>query len=250
MEVHHHPEVEKKNLKGYLLEGLMIFIAVMLGFFAESFREHLADNGKEKEFVASLKEDLVSDSAALKQVIPSNEDQFQKLDSLYTLLDLAREGKPVPVNRIYYFTFRYAFGLVAFSANERTITQIKSTGAFSLIKSKACRDSLTQYYELNDFGIANNRLGLKEWTDDLDKAAQKIFDFANIKTFWFTQDAANVFLNDSLHLEMSSDKQALKEFGNKVRSLMMMINALSKTERWQQRSGRNLIDLLNKEYDL
>jgi hypothetical protein len=39
MEVHHHPDVEKKSFKEYLLEGLMIFIAVSLGFFAEQIRE-------------------------------------------------------------------------------------------------------------------------------------------------------------------------------------------------------------------
>ena len=40
MEVHHHPEVEKKGFKEYILEGLMIFLAVMMGFFAESIREN------------------------------------------------------------------------------------------------------------------------------------------------------------------------------------------------------------------
>lgn len=39
MEVHHHPHVEKKNFKEYFLEFLMIFLAVTLGFFAESLRE-------------------------------------------------------------------------------------------------------------------------------------------------------------------------------------------------------------------
>jgi len=39
MEVHHHPDVEKKGFKEYLLEGLMIFLAVTMGFFAESYRE-------------------------------------------------------------------------------------------------------------------------------------------------------------------------------------------------------------------
>ena len=32
MEVHHHPNVEKKNFKEYFLEFLMIFLAVTLGF--------------------------------------------------------------------------------------------------------------------------------------------------------------------------------------------------------------------------
>ena len=40
MEVHHHPNVEKKNFKEYFLEFLMIFLAVTLGFFAENIREN------------------------------------------------------------------------------------------------------------------------------------------------------------------------------------------------------------------
>jgi hypothetical protein len=41
MEVHHHPDLhhEKKKFKEYLLEFVMIFLAVTLGFFAETIRE-------------------------------------------------------------------------------------------------------------------------------------------------------------------------------------------------------------------
>jgi hypothetical protein len=44
MEVHHHPQLEHKPKpwKEYLLEYIMIFLAVMTGFFAESYREHLS----------------------------------------------------------------------------------------------------------------------------------------------------------------------------------------------------------------
>jgi hypothetical protein len=55
MEVHHHPKVEKKNFKEYFFEGLMIFLAVMLGFFAESLREHISDKSKEREYISSFK---------------------------------------------------------------------------------------------------------------------------------------------------------------------------------------------------
>jgi hypothetical protein len=36
MEVHHHPNVEKKGYKEYFLEFLMIFLAVTMGFIAEN----------------------------------------------------------------------------------------------------------------------------------------------------------------------------------------------------------------------
>lgn len=44
MEVHHHPEVEKKGLKEYVFEGLMIFLAVMTGFVAENVRENISEH--------------------------------------------------------------------------------------------------------------------------------------------------------------------------------------------------------------
>src|ERR1700686_4473183 len=59
MEVHHHPDLhhKKKHWKEYFLEFLMIFLAVTMGFFAESYREHLGDRAKEKEFMKSMVSD-------------------------------------------------------------------------------------------------------------------------------------------------------------------------------------------------
>ncbi len=37
MEVHHHPQVEKKNFKKYLLEGLMIFFCGNAWFFFRKY---------------------------------------------------------------------------------------------------------------------------------------------------------------------------------------------------------------------
>src|ERR1700688_2297515 len=65
MEVHHHPDLhhKKKHWKEYFLEFLMIFLAVTMGFFAESYREYLVDIKKEKEYIVSLKEDLLTDTS-------------------------------------------------------------------------------------------------------------------------------------------------------------------------------------------
>src|SRR5579862_7702313 len=65
MEVHHHPQVEKKNFKEYFLEFLMIFLAVTMGFFAESLRDYFGDREKENKYVYSLAEDLKKDTASL-----------------------------------------------------------------------------------------------------------------------------------------------------------------------------------------
>ena len=48
MEVHHHPHIptHAKPWKEYLLEGLMIFVAVTLGYGAENVREHYVETKK------------------------------------------------------------------------------------------------------------------------------------------------------------------------------------------------------------
>ena len=65
MEVHHHPHVEKKSFKEYLLEGLMIFLAVSMGFAAESLREHLVNKEREHIYMASFYKDLNNDQTDL-----------------------------------------------------------------------------------------------------------------------------------------------------------------------------------------
>jgi hypothetical protein len=253
MDVHHHPDLhhKKKNFKEYFLEFLMIFLAVTLGFFAENLREHFSDKSKEKEFIVSMKEDLVSDTAQLNSLPALSNTIYEKLDSLYFLLHAAAEGKPYDIHRLYYLNFTYGFGLVMFVPNNRTISQIKSTGGFSLIKNKACRDSITVYDNWNEGVLKTDREFYQDWMSDLNKMSQKIFYYDGVKTFAFGSNEYDFFLNDSLQLKLvNNDKLLLTEYANKVRSLMMMFAVLKWAENVQFERGKNLIALLNKEYDL
>src|SRR5688500_3809074 len=81
----HQTNTEKKRFKTYLLEGLMIFIAVMLGFFAESLREDKGDKKKEREYINSLVNNLEQDSLLLAEAINYNKGKIASLDSLISL---------------------------------------------------------------------------------------------------------------------------------------------------------------------
>jgi hypothetical protein len=72
MEVHHHPRVEKKNFKEYFFEGLMIFLAVMLGFFAENLRESISNHRQVNEYGQSMINDLSSDIIMYNSAIDKN----------------------------------------------------------------------------------------------------------------------------------------------------------------------------------
>ena len=250
MEVHHHPHVEKKGFKEYFLEFLMIFLAVTMGFFAEGLREHLVNIKKEKQYIISVKEDLLTDTSFLSRLIPRAQLQLDKLDSLCILLKLAANNNTFNIHRLYYLNFRYSFGLILFQQNERTISQIKSTGAFNLIENKACKDSITFYNNFYDMAIQHEAVDVENWMSDLNKMSQTIFDYSQIKRFGFL-GGADIFLNDSLPLKLiSSDSVALKEYMNKVRSLMMMLDSHLSLETAQLGNAKKLNSLLNKEYHL
>lgn len=89
MEVFHHPDLhhKEKPWKEYILEFLMIFIAVTLGFFAESLRTTIVDQGHVHQLASQLVQDLKNDSAILNDHISREEMLIKKTDSLFYLLN-------------------------------------------------------------------------------------------------------------------------------------------------------------------
>jgi hypothetical protein len=146
MEIHHHPKVEKKRFKEYFLEFLMIFLAVTLGFFAESLREHFVDKRHEKQYINSFYEDLSADKVQLPVLIDAiNHQQLRGSDSLLMLLK--NTDTTSPANSIYYFlrSMIRQQGIRAF-ISDRTISQAENSGQMRLI-DKQISDSLTDYYK-------------------------------------------------------------------------------------------------------
>jgi hypothetical protein len=102
MEVHHHPHVGEKRIKEYLLEGLMIFVAVSMGFIAENIREKISNHEKELILVESIIQNLKTDTATLNACIQKN---IQKNYYQDTLLSLATSDLTTPSNtyNFYYY---------------------------------------------------------------------------------------------------------------------------------------------------
>src|ERR1700759_2293643 len=90
MEVHHHPEVEKKGFKEYLLEGLMIFLAVLMGFIAENIREGITEKKRAAEFAKSYYSDIKKDTSLLHKVMRFNQHKMAAIDSAVSALEVPR----------------------------------------------------------------------------------------------------------------------------------------------------------------
>ena len=141
MEVHHHPEVEKKSFKEYLLEGLMIFIAVSMGFIAENIRENLVNKEKEKKYMESMLADLKKDTAEVRQVIYLQSILIKKMDSALSFP--VEKLRNIDVQDSFYHHFIYFYGWEwTFTRYDNTISQLKNAGGFSILKNRKVVDSM------------------------------------------------------------------------------------------------------------
>jgi len=174
MEVHHHPQVEKKNFKEYLFEGLMIFLAVMLGFFAENLREHLTDSGKEQHYMISLVSDLKTDTANATRYLNLETQLLSAMDSALRITtaqlhDLNKQDT-------FYFHFLLFFNSeFSFHQNDNTLVELRNAGGYSLIRNQDVIDSiisLVSYYEFvkdNEAFYHDDFLKVEDFTSRLIK---------------------------------------------------------------------------------
>jgi hypothetical protein len=147
MEVHHHPNAEKKSFKSYFLEFLMIFLAVTLGFFAENLREHIVNTEKEKQYIKSLFEDLSNDENKLLVLIHSIErQQIGPADSLQLLFSKGDIKKQANTIYVSARAITRQQGINSY-VTDRTITQLRNSGEIRLIRNKQVTDSIVDYYK-------------------------------------------------------------------------------------------------------
>jgi hypothetical protein len=146
MEVHHHREVEKKSFKEYILEGMMIFIAVTMGFFAESLRKHINEHDRAKEYAVTLFADLKEDTAELHSYLAYNKKANANVDTLMQLLSDA-DPKQVPTGKLYWFGL-WSGAYRVFIPHNATLQEMKNSGSLRYFANLPLNRKLAQYEQL------------------------------------------------------------------------------------------------------
>jgi hypothetical protein len=135
MEVHHHPEVGKKNFKEYFLEFLMIFLAVTMGFIAENIRETVSENSKAKELAESLYKEVYADSIIMQNKIKL---RFEKEDQMEYFRIYVLDSSLTDLSENFYPSFEWSYILttsIIFEPNDGILNQLRNSGALRYFKS-------------------------------------------------------------------------------------------------------------------
>ena len=120
----------------------MIFLAVMTGFFAESYREHLGEQSKEHEYAVNIKKDLLRDTVNVNVWIPALHNRVAKFDTLIWYLEtdgIVKEGANM------YLLARLSTRNSIYEPSDNTISEMKSSGNLRLIHNREIVNSLMNH---------------------------------------------------------------------------------------------------------
>lgn len=146
MEVHHpHHVMHKKEYKEYILEFLMLFIAISLGFFAENIREHFIEKEREIKFLQNIHFDLRNDLVEIDKVILANKKKQILGDSM---LNAYAEGTLLnKLPNFYVFVKAITVRKLLENSNNGFI-QLKNAGGLRLIENKKVINDIQEYENL------------------------------------------------------------------------------------------------------
>ena len=237
-----HPISEKKRFKAYLLEGLMIFVAVMMGFFAESLRESISNKEKEREYISSLLHNLEQDTTFLKGVIRDNQKKIAGLDSLISVS--YKDITDPAVRRLLYRYSNFVSFYSIFLSNDATMMQLKNSGGMQYIKRSHVADSIAFYDVVVRSLQAAEVPYSKSTSDAMDAMSEVLVLKIQYDSSYFKK---GVLTEKDLPM-LSTDPQKLEVFYNKVSiERGWTQNYLNQLQSKLQYPVR-LIEMLNEEY--
>ncbi len=245
MEVHHpHHISHKKKWNEYIIEFIMLFVAVSLGFFAENLREQQIEKHREISYLQNVHEDLQLDFQTIDTVVISNRVRLAALDSLFTGL----KSKNITNEEVYYYIRNLALRST-FEGSHVGFDQIKSAGGLRMIKNKEITAGIQQYEktlssiekleELRDRTLEQGRFNMARVLDANVLYEMSIHQSDGIMRFHQPEKADNILQKDKASLNELLNLIATGLNSNRyITSLLITLN----------KTGKSLDDAIIKEY--
>jgi hypothetical protein len=249
MEVHHHPDLHhrKKKFKEYVLECLMIFLAVTLGFFAETIREHISEKHREKDYIAGLINNLQSDTSNLKGKIDRNDVELRGIDSLMKISKNNFSNNSVQ-DSIFFYAIKYTFDLHIFQFDDLTLVQLRNAGGYSFIKTRHVADSIALYESKNN----NIKIQEKFYTDSYVQTMttfRQIFDKTLSDKFFQAYQMTNKIPSD-MYVLISKDEEKMHLLYNDYWTFSRILNYYNSMLKAHLQYLKEFMIFLKRDYDI
>ncbi len=249
MEVHHHPDLhhEKKQWKEYLLEFVMIFLAVTLGFFAETIREKISEKHREKDYIEGLINNIQADTSTLGGLIDRNNTELKGIDSLLKINKNNFTSLSVQ-DSIYYYAMRHTISLHLFQFNDLTLVQLRNAGGYSLIKTNKVADSIALYESRNNDIRLQERFVTDYYVKTWDSFKQ-VFDAVLAEQFFKQNDATNR-IPSGVNVLITKEEERIHVLYNNWWTYSIVLRGYKNLLTEHQAYLKTLVIFLKRKYDM
>jgi len=145
----------KKGLKEYFYEGVMIFLAVVLGFMAENLRQSIIDNSAKRDYIKAYYRSLQQDTTYIRSNLEYNRRRLLENDSVFILMSSPKEYQNLV--QLYYYARISARGPTWTITSDRTIIGLKGSEGFKLVNDQNLSELMINYssiIEKVDFNLS------------------------------------------------------------------------------------------------
>jgi len=228
MEVHHHPQLEHKEKpwREYLLEGLMIFLAVTMGFIAENIREHISEKNKKKELIEMVSLDFERDINQLDYHKQLAIDKIKRCDTLIMLLD---SNNSKVDQDTYYRLLSQMQWWYFFNSNNKSRTEADSKGYLSSVQNTDLAYSILKYnFFHNDYkSVEDEEMKAMDVFKSLipNITEHSVYDKYTIINYTFPQNSKKGIKNIKPE-DINKTKYALTELKHSSSGYLMDIDSL------------------------
>ncbi|WP_320051672.1 hypothetical protein [uncultured Acetobacteroides sp.] len=246
MELHHHSNLGHgfKGWKPFLWEFLMLFLAVFAASLAEYQLEHKIERDREKQYIKSLVVDLAADTTNLNKAINDIKEQNSRLDTVLARFDqLSVCFNDTLIRNI-------SLNYVDFIYTDRTMQQLKNSGAMRLIRDQSVADSILDYDSAMKH-LMNSGQPIIQYMvlHELMPIYYKLIDMKGL-TYSFRHKKIAQLRKENKTFLISNDKSKLVELSNYLLSYRSACSTLKDDEIRIKKQATKLIKQLKEEYKL
>jgi hypothetical protein len=129
-------KLSSRNFKKYLFEFSLLFLAVFLGFFADSLREDNSDKQVAFELAKSFYEELKNDSVTVLSKVEGRKRKEKSIEYMIAFLkdsSLQTSSKSLSINFLWATTVRTP---IIFTPRTVVLEQLKSSGSLRYFKNQ------------------------------------------------------------------------------------------------------------------
>ncbi|MBL7835123.1 MAG: hypothetical protein JNK18_14280 [Cyclobacteriaceae bacterium] len=237
------PRVFKKQWGEYLLQFIMLFLAVFLGFVAENIRENNIDKETERVYMQNMLYDLQADTTIYS-------DYFSRTAVIYDLVDtiavlIKKPARERNTSKLVYSARILTAKWRQITLVTRTYEEMKSSGHLRLIQNKEISGKVSSYY--NSLAVLDtyNNVGVI-WSNNYAQAMAKLFDGAALLEIIKKKKKIN--LPDEAMI--SEDKIAINQLLTSAGYFYGAISLSNDVAANKKKDAQQLIELIKKEYNL